>query len=103
MSCYTSSGYILSNGNCIIPGQSVANPLCAHFNTAGQCTQCKPRTFFGPSRICSYVNAQCNTFNVNNGNCLSCWTGYVLSNGNCIAGSIVNPLCLKFNTAGQCT
>ena len=55
MTCYT--GYTLSNGNCILSTSAPpSNPLCAHFNTAGQCTQCQATAYFGPGGICTKAN-----------------------------------------------
>lgn len=40
--------------------------------------------FFGPDGKCKQASPLCKTFDTNNGYCLTCYNGYVISNnGNC--------------------
>jgi proprotein convertase subtilisin/kexin type 5 len=55
--------------------------------------------------ICTPINPLCKTYNTTTGNCLSCYPGYYLLNGNCFVG--VNPVtddvnCKLRDSTGKC-
>jgi hypothetical protein len=122
-SCY--GGYVLSSGTCVVNTNTnyvTGNPLCQTFS--GQtCIACASRSYFNVYGICTTVSAQCNTFDKASGRCLSCFSGYAISNGECVLSSSNNgpvpdlgcarwdwnnKLCLQcsqrwnFNTNGAC-
>lgn len=40
------------------------------------------------NKLCTKVSDSCATWNINNGNCVSCYLGYTLQkNGECIRGT----------------
>jgi proprotein convertase subtilisin/kexin type 5 len=83
-SCYP--GYTLGNGDCRVAFQ---DPNCQKFDEAkANCLQCSAR-FFLQAGKCQQVNPLCKT-NDNNGQCLSCYPGYVLNTGNCTVGASSN-------------
>ena len=59
------------------------DPLCNTFDSHGKCTKCSFRAYFEPDGKCVNVNPQCKTFDNKNGDCLSCYVGYTLSDGDC--------------------
>ena len=83
VSCYV--GYNLANGACVLaPVQQVSDVGCASWNWNKQiCLQCSNNWVFNANKICVPVSDQCNTFD-STGACLSCYTGYSLSNGKCV-------------------
>lgn len=78
------------------------DPLCKIFKR-NTCLECSFRSYFDSNRRCRQVNPQCNTFDVNNGACLTCYSGYSISNGNCVlTETLLPPNCLEISNAGQC-
>jgi hypothetical protein len=72
--------------------------LCAKWNTDGSvCLQCAYRAFFYPiTNSCENVSPECQTWNLGDGSCITCYDGYgdALTNGNAINGQ-----CPAFNTS----
>jgi proprotein convertase subtilisin/kexin type 5 len=79
-SCY--GGYVLSNGGCNVDKSAPTDQLCAQWN-GSVCVKCAQAAYF-VNGICTQSNPQCRTFDNTNGNCLSCYAGYVLTAGNCL-------------------
>jgi len=81
LTCYP--GYIPSNGNCIIGGGAPSgDPSCRAYDQYGNCRECSER-FYKSNGRCAQVSDFCNTFDRNNGKCLTCYRGYTLQNGDC--------------------
>ncbi len=52
--------------------------------------------------ICKQVNPLCDEYDAN-GNCISCWPGYAVDNGNCVMKALPTPPnCNKINSQGVC-
>lgn len=80
-SCY--NGYIMSGNTCTINNQNVVtNPLCKTWN-GPNCVECATRSYF-VGTICSPVNASCATWNSQNGQCTSCYSGFYLQGSTCL-------------------
>lgn len=120
-SCF--NGYALSGNTCVVSSSSSIDPFCKTFS-GSICIQCGDRYFKGQSGLCQQVNNLCNTWDSSNGNCLTCYPGYTLSNGQCSVSNNQNSnsnsnsncaqyssdqICLKcssgyyFNANGICT
>jgi len=101
-SCY--GGYILNDGVCQIntnPFNGGNNLLCGSWNGI-QCVRCANRAYFNSQGICVAVSDQCATFDPANGNCLSCYGGYVLNAGVCSKSTVTTPSdlgCKTWNSA----
>lgn len=81
LSCY--AGYILSNGNCIIgAATSSSDPSCRAYDQFGNCRECSER-FFRLNGRCTQVSDLCDSYDRNNGRCLTCYRGYTLRDGDC--------------------
>ena len=108
--CY--EGFDLNNGTCIQgePGEAT----CAEWLN-GVCAQCVPRAYFDFDLNCVMVSDLCDGFNDFTGECTSCFSGFTLSNGQCVvsaqAASCVetdaNDVCVKCSQGsylqdGQC-
>lgn len=77
--CYP--GYILTtSGECIVPTNS--DPNCAQ-KSGSSCLYCKDR-FYLDNGTCTAVNPQCFNYDMGTGRCLTCYTGYFVSNGQCL-------------------
>lgn len=79
LSCY--QGYYLVGGSCVVSSQPSTALNCRNF-TGGRCVQCSNR-FYPLSGVCTPVNDYCNTYSEANGNCTSCYQGFVLQQGAC--------------------
>ena len=88
-------GYLLTNSNCIATSIIMNNRWCSDFN-GSTCTNCRNGYYIGSNGICTVVSSVCNTYDMNDGDCLSCFTGNALSNGTCIKTSSSNPYCTAF-------
>lgn len=102
LSCYDS--FELFGGNCLKSNQSISDPNCAEF-LQGICAKCSAGFFFKDDGMCGLVNSNCKTFDAVSGNCLTCYLGFSLSGGSCVAGnsssSAIDPNCAAF-AAGAC-
>lgn len=78
--CY--QGYSIVNCTCSLATQDVG---CALWN-GNTCVKCSKKWYFNNQGSCSPISDQCYTWN-DDGNCLTCYGGYVLSNGVCV----INP------------
>ena len=90
-SCYT--GYTLSNGQCVRDaafGSNPSNPNCKDFSN-GRCNECPFRAYFDANGICQFVNGQCQTWDLQDGHCLTCYNGYNLDNGACVQAPLADP------------
>lgn len=60
------------------------DPLCAVFDQkSGDCVSCICRGYFDSNHRCKAINDLCQTWNINTGECTSCYRGYELVNGTC--------------------
>jgi len=76
LSCY--AGYAISGTTCVVAPTPVPNPWCsAHSGTT--CTSCYSPYYLGTGGICTPASASCKTYNMNNGYCTSCYTGWTLN------------------------
>jgi hypothetical protein len=100
LTCY--SGWAVSGTTCV--ALTTINPYCATFSGL-TCTNCNAGYYIGSNGICSVANAQCATYNMNNGNCLTCYSGWAVSGTTCVALSTINPHCLTFTglTCNACS
>ena len=84
-SCYV--GYDLVQGKCIFSGFNNAFPSgsgCGTWDWTNQaCVKCSKRWVFNNENVCVPVSDQCVT-HADNGNCLTCFKGYDLKNGQCL-------------------
>lgn len=98
--CYY--GYSLSNGGCSpaeIPptaAQVVKNPLCKTWK-GDLCLECADRAFLDTDG-CKAVSDHCQTWDRQGGSCLTCYLGYEVSSGNCVASAITHPTDLGCKT-----
>ena len=73
-----------------------SDPLCQKYNNDGTvCLQCAYRAYFDiVARKCVAVNSACNTWNLSNGQCLTCYDGYGNAEYN---GSAIDGLCPRYD------
>lgn len=92
LTCY--GGYVLSKGACVVnpnPFDGSSNVLCAVWKGTS-CIKCAERAFFNIDGLCVPVDSQCQTWDPLNGNCLSCYGGYLLStDGRCTQSPVQAP------------
>lgn len=74
-------GYALSGNTCA--GTAANNPYCTNF-IGVVCINCATRFYIGPDNICKPASQTCDTYNMSNGVCFSCYVSYSLVNGTCI-------------------
>lgn len=105
LSCY--GGYIISNGVCSINTQQSSsvngNPLCQTW-VGAVCSSCATRANFDQNGICQAVDSQCQTWDSKSGLCLTCYGGYVISNGKCVVSAVSRPVdigCSSWNWNAQ--
>ena len=55
------------------------------------CIECSFRFYFDENKVCRQVNDLCRTWDEENGDCLSCYGGYVLDAGRCLIDAQFNP------------
>ena len=75
----------MTNGVCSVHtnlATGFKDPLCAKW-VGGACSQCASRAYFNVFGVCTLVSDQCQTWDPKSGVCISCYGGYVLSNGAC--------------------
>lgn len=98
-SCY--QGYVARYGQCVRDTSGPTDLLCAKWN-GNICQQCSQSAFWS-NGVCVQSDPLCKTFNSNNGWCTSCYSGYVLNNGQCVRAADVpstgpsDLLCAKWN------
>ena len=104
--CY--QGYGLNNGTCVIitPGNMI-NPGCQQYDGNNNCLKCSVRFAPNADGVCIPVSDNCRTWDEANGNCLSCYAGYVLDQGQCIRDPnpfipAENSLCKTFDASKVC-
>jgi hypothetical protein len=86
-----------------------ADPNCFQFN-GPQCVTCSYRYYFGDDGLCTEVSTQCQTWDSVSGKCTSCYSGWDLTNGDCVdpgsssSSSSTDPNCQTSNgsTCTQC-
>lgn len=102
LTCY--AGYALNAGSCVVaPNPADDNPYCNRW-VAGVCQSCASSSYLSGNR-CVAFDPMCASSNTNNGNCLTCYGGYVLSAGRCVLSTNTQPndlLCRRWNAAGVC-
>lgn len=86
-SCYV--GYNLINGKCVLaPIQHVSDVGCATWDWKNQkCLQCSDNWISNSNGVCVPVSDQCKSFD-QSGACGSCYVGYNLIDGKCVAAPI---------------
>lgn len=79
----------MTSGVCVVSSQ---DPNCIRPDTAKSgCLQCAAKYFIDNSTgKCRQVSPLCQTFNPNNGACLTCFSGYVISGSTCIFSTASN-------------
>ena len=72
--------------------------LCTKYNPDGTvCLQCAYRAFFDPyTESCQSVNDFCASWNLTNGQCITCYTGYGDAPTN---GKAINGQCPLYNSS----
>ena len=80
-SCY--QGYTIVDNCCKLADQDTG---CAEWN-GNVCKRCSKRWWMNANGVCAPVGDQCATWNDVTGECLTCYGGYILNNGQCI----INP------------
>ncbi len=95
------NGFYLSSGNCF---QCSSNCQTCNSTNNDQCFSCYPNSFLSAS-ICSGCSSNCLTCQSSNqpNACLSCNSGFYLSNSVCVQGCPLNCFsCSGPNTCTQC-
>ena len=85
--CYT--GYSLGNGICTVAQD--ADLYCKTKNTVGSCVECHIDFFLNGGK-CASFNPLCKISDLNNGQCTTCYPGYVINAGYCTV-SLKDPNC----------
>lgn len=99
--CY--GGYSLADHVCVVQPPALSNPGCAAFN-GSVCVRCAKDYYMGSGGLCVQASTTCNTFDPANGNCLTCFSGWILTNNStCVAdpNSVRDPYCARFAN-GSC-
>ena len=85
VTCYY--GSIVEDGECVAHTSTAivpeSNLLCKTW-VGETCKACSDRSFFNEDGLCVSVSSQCNTFDKASGNCLTCFAGYDLFEGDCV-------------------
>ena len=81
---------------------------CATFDANSKCITCKDRYYMYPIlSICLPVSPLCKDYSPADGSCLSCVTGFALTQGQCQPSVILVPVsknkanCATFNSISQ--
>ncbi len=78
----------------MIQDLSLINPKdkgCSDWNWSVQiCLKCSNKWYLNSNGVCTPVSDLCKTNDLN-GQCLSCYDGYSLNNGACVANDFVKP------------
>ena len=98
VTCYL--GYMISNGSCIPEGGQV-DQFCRRFEN-NVCRECYSGYFIKTTTgECIVINPFCRISNETTGDCLSCYQGYIVSEGKCVPTS-VDPNCVRFDENQTC-
>jgi len=102
-----------NNGNCLSCAQGFnlfsiwclgrftqPDPKCLIHDINNYCSTCQPQYYQSQGR-CVPANAQCRTFNIVGGDCTSCYSGYIVFNGDCVLLS-KQPGCLQYDFQSNC-
>jgi proprotein convertase subtilisin/kexin type 5 len=104
LSCF--GGYVLANGVCTMGGPSNTDVGCQTYN-GSVCLQCYRGYYLDYTGKCRQSNPLCKTTNPANGNCLTCYQGYIVVLGNCTQGdsstSSGDTNCKNSDQSGVCT
>jgi len=96
--CY--QGYIISSNTCIV-AFVVTIPYCSMI-VGTVCSSCV-KGYYVSNGACRAVSILCNTYNMSNGFCTTCYAGYVLQSAQCIYPSLgVDKNCAWY-TNSYCT
>lgn len=98
LSCY--QGYSLSSGTCVVSNAtSPSDPFCQKFLTPDVCSQCSDRYYIGAAGVCIEVNPYCHEYDQTTGDCLTCFPGFALNQGNCSVSTatVTDPNCKTWN------
>lgn len=85
----------------ILSHSQFTNPGCSNFSSSNLCLSCLNR-YYLVSGICFPVNPLCLTYNPSNGNCLTCYSGFILSGSICITAPTI-LYCQNYSLDGTCT
>jgi hypothetical protein len=101
-SCYDGWGLI---ENTCLPGVVTQSfdPNCNTFRD-NVCIKCSKGFFLSLEGKCTQVSPSCATYNENNGQCTSCFSGYEVSGGKCVVSTTTSgdPNCKTFDGKGVC-
>lgn len=100
LTCYP--GYYLAGGACWAGNDPNLDANCNLRSLTGACLQCIASYYLADNGYCKAANPLCRTFNNSNGDCLSCYKGYVIKEKTCALESSgsTDPNCLKFLPSG---
>ena len=73
-------GYKVSNGACVVGTNSNSDIYCKTVSVSGLCAECYSG-FYVKLNKCQAISILCRASNVQTGACLTCYPGYLLSNG----------------------
>jgi hypothetical protein len=82
-----------TTGPCVLAKS--LSPFCDTFS-GSSCTNCVSG-YYVFSGGCAQANPICLTYNMTNGQCLTCYPGNIAQNGNCVDAKSLNPFCSTFN------
>ncbi len=78
--------------NRMLETDGFSDPFCAIFDQkTGECQACICRGYFDKNRRCQPVDDLCQSWNINTGECTSCYRGYQLINNTCVSIIFYNP------------
>jgi hypothetical protein len=97
LNCLTCQvGFTLVNNRCV--DIRAVNPYCKTFvSGTNTCSACFNGYYIGSNGICTGLNSVCDTYNMNNGGCTSCPSGFILYGKICVSVIIINPNCAAFS------
>lgn len=102
LTCYPGYGLDASGVTCVVQAaQANTNPYCSNWNGT-VCLACAINSYFNINNICVITDPNCKLNQ--NGVCLACYSGYSLSNSQCVksAAQSIDPNCASFNSNGNC-
>ncbi|XP_031505768.1 uncharacterized protein LOC116268101 [Nymphaea colorata] len=76
------------------------DPNCIIKDINNYCTTCQQQFYQSQGR-CFPLNTQCKTANIIGGDCLSCYSGYIVIDGACVLLS-QQPSCLQYDFQSNC-